>query len=88
MTQPTDLEMAVAHLQLAEATEPCPFCRTHITEVRILTEDLLALSRVSDDIAASPMARALFVKLGEVGERLGALSSLGRLVHRLRGSRR
>lgn len=68
----------------AEKTEGCPWCRSHISSVRMLCDDLQALAHFSDDLRESPEMRKLLVTVTKLGEQWGVLTFLAHVFHRLR----
>ena len=71
------LASAVTELRAAEASEDCTWCRSHIRELRVLTEDMLALARAGDELGAAKLSR----RVGSLLERIGALSIMARMMH-------
>ena len=71
------LANAVTELRAAEASEDCSWCRSHIRELRVLTEDMLALARAGDELGAAKLSR----RVGSLLERIGALSIMARMMH-------
>jgi len=78
---------AVWTLRAAEEVETCPYCRSHIVSMRVLCEDLLAVAEMGDDLRKHEALRRLAVRMGEVGESVGALSFVARVIHRVKGLR-
>lgn len=80
----THLSAAVAELKAAEGAEDCSWCRSHIRQLRILTEDMLALAQAGDQLGAAKLSR----KAGAMLEQIGALSVMARIMHRVKGGGR
>lgn len=79
MTMNTEghLARAVEELRNAEESEDCSWCRSHIRELRIAAEDLLALARMGSELGAGEISR----RVGSLLERVGALSVMARILH-------
>lgn len=78
------LRRAVTELSVAERDEGCAWCRSHITDLRILAEDLVRVAEMGEDVGRGELG-SLSRRVGNLAERLGALGVLGRIVHRLKG---
>ena len=78
------LRAAVAELRAAEASEGCAWCAKHVRTVRVLTEDLVRLAELGDDVGRGEIGE-LARRLGRAAEEIGALGMLGRIVHRIKG---
>jgi hypothetical protein len=72
-------------LRLAEHREDCDYCRGHIRSLRLLSEDLAVIARLGEEMRTDPAARKWLVRAGRVGEEMGILAFLARVVHRVRG---
>jgi len=75
------LSAAIAELRAAEDSEDCSWCRSHIRQLRVLAEDMLALAQAGDQLGAAKLSR----QAGALLERIGALSVMARILHRLKG---
>jgi hypothetical protein len=71
---------AARELAEAEGSEDCTWCRSHIRQLRILTEDMLALARSGDELGTARLAR----ETGLLLEKIGALSVMARIIHWLK----
>jgi hypothetical protein len=80
----THLRTAVAELLAAESSQNCSWCASHIRSVRVLTEDLVHLAELGDDIGRGEIGN-LARRIGTTAEEIGALGMLGRLLHRIKG---
>lgn len=78
------LRAAVLELREAEASEGCAWCRSHITAVRVLTEDLVRVAEMGEEIGRGEVGD-LARRIGRLAEEIGALGVLGRIVHRVKG---
>ena len=78
------LRNAVAELRRAEAATDCGFCRSHVTTLRVLGEDLVRLAELGEDVGRGEIGE-LARRLGRAAEEIGALGMLGRIVHRIKG---
>lgn len=78
------LRAAVMELRSAEHSEGCAWCRSHITDLRILGEDLVRVAELGEDAGRGELG-AFARRTGDLAERLGALGVLGRIVHRVKG---
>jgi hypothetical protein len=78
------LRAAVGELREAEAGEGCAFCRSHITDLRILGEDLVGIAELGERVGTGQLG-SLSRRIGALAERTGALAVLGRLLHRMKG---
>ncbi len=78
---------AVQELRAAEAEINCPWCRTHVRDVRVIVEDLADVASLAAELR-EPAARDLFRKVGAAADRLGALALLAKVFHRVRGLKR
>ncbi len=75
---------AIQELRAAEVEVECPWCRSHIHDVRVIVEDLADVASLAAELR-DPAARDLFRKLGAAADRLGTLALLAKVFHRLRG---
>ncbi len=75
---------AVQELRAAEAEVDCPWCRSHVRDVRVVVEDLADVAWLAAELR-DPAARNLFRKVGMAADHLGVLSLLARVFHRVRG---
>ncbi len=75
---------AVQELRDAEAEVDCPWCRSHLRDVRMIVEDLADVARLAVDLR-DPAARDLFRKIGAAVDHLGTLALLAKAFHRVRG---
>ena len=78
------LRRAVDELRSAERAESCAWCRSHVTALRVLAEDLVPLAELGEDAARGEVG-ALSRRIGEAAESIGALGMMGRLLHRVKG---
>ena len=78
------LRAAIGSLRAAEEGEGCAWCRSHITELRVLAEDLVQIAQLGEDAGRGEIG-AIARRVGSLAEKLGALGILGRIVHRLKG---
>ncbi len=78
---------AVQELRAAEAEVDCPWCRSHVHEVRVIVEDLGDIAWLAAELR-DPVARDLFRKVSATADRLGVLSLLAKVFHRARGLQR
>lgn len=84
MTSLGHLELALSELRAAERDEGCAWCKSHVTEVRILTEDLVHAAQMSEDLGRGELTE-FSKRVGRTAERIGALGMLARIVHRVKG---
>ncbi len=75
---------AVQELRAAEAEVDCPWCRSHVRDVRVVVEDLADVAGLAVELR-DPAARDLFRKVGAVADRLGTLALLAKVFYRVRG---
>ncbi len=75
---------AVQELRAAEAEVDCPWCRSHVHDVRVIVEDLADVAWLAAELR-DPAARDLFRKIGAAADRLGVLALLAKIFHRVRG---
>jgi hypothetical protein len=80
------LRDALTSLRAAENSIDCTFCRGHVRSLRILCEDLIRITELGEEIGQGEVGE-LARRVGNLAERLGALSVLGRLIHRIKGLR-
>ncbi len=80
------LRAAVTELLAAEASQNCAWCAAHVRSIRVLTEDLVHLAELGDDVGRGEIG-TLARRIGTAAEQIGALGMLGRLLHRLKGVR-
>lgn len=80
------LRAAVRELREAEDETGCAFCKAHVTELRVLAEDLVQVARLGEDAGRGEIG-TLARRIGSLAERLGALGALGRVIHRVKGLR-
>ncbi len=77
------LSNAIGELRAAEEAEDCSWCRSHIRDLRVLCEDMLALAEAGDQLGAAKLSR----KAGAMLEKIGALSVMARMMHMVKGVR-
>ena len=87
LTPGGEIYVALLCLREAERKETCDFCRSHITATRVLLEDLVAVADMGDDLRKHEELRRLSLRLGEVGESIGGLAVIARVIHRVKGLR-
>ncbi len=75
---------AIQELRAAEAEVDCPWCRSHVHDVRVIAEDLADVARLAAELR-DPAARDLLRKVGTAADRLGVLALLAKILHRVRG---
>ncbi len=75
---------AVQELRAAEVEVDCPWCRSHVHDVRVIAEDLADVAWLAAELR-DPAAQDLFRKVGAVADRLGVLALLAKIFHRVRG---
>jgi hypothetical protein len=80
------LRAAVSELRAAEASESCAWCRSHVVAVRVLCEDLVRIAEMGEDVGRGEVGE-LARRIGRAAEEIGALGTLGRIVHRVKGLR-
>lgn len=86
MTGVAHLRAAVAELRGAETSEECGWCRSHIVAVRVLTEDLVRVAEMGEDVGHGEVGE-FSRRVGRFAEEIGALGVLGRVIHRVKGLR-
>ncbi len=75
---------AVQELRAAEVEVDCPWCRSHVHDVRVVVEDLADVAWLAAELR-DPAARNLLRKVGAVADHLGVLTLLAKIVNRIRG---
>ncbi len=75
---------AVQELRAAEAEVDCAWCRSHVHDVRVIAEDLADVAWLAAEIR-DPSTRDMLRKVGIIADRLGALTLLAKVFHRVRG---
>ena len=79
------LDAAIAELKNAEGEIDCAWCKSHVTGVRVLAEDLLHLARLNIDLENNQDAQNLLRKIGTRAENSGILALVARIIHRVKG---
>ncbi len=75
---------AVQELRAAETEVDCPWCRSHVHEVRVIVEDLADVAWLAAELR-DPAARDLFRKVGAAADRLSVLALLAKIFNWVRG---
>ncbi len=75
---------AAQELRASEAEVDCPWCRSHVHDIRVIVEDLADVAWLAAELR-DPAARDLVRKISATSDRLGVLALLAKVFHRVRG---